>query len=171
MSTTVGTDCYCTLTQANDYFSSRPDCDEWNSLTDDKKEVEIKYATRVIDRNVQFIGRKKDVSQKLQFPRFYLDDTYYVGEYETDLAIDSNLYGGYNLVEFDYPDELVEAVCEQALWRLQGKSTRQERQAQGLSQISMGNVTETYKDSTPSLICPAALACLDAYLVKGASIC
>lgn len=93
---------YVTLDEANEYFVSRLGSDYWDTLEDEQKEKALITATKKIDR-LPFIGYKQDPYQPLQFPRFY----YSTGCYYNGLPIE------------DIPQQVKDAVCEEALTTLQ----------------------------------------------------
>ena len=93
---------YVTLDEANEYFASRLGSDYWDTLEDAQKEKALISATKKIDR-LPFIGYKQDPYQPLQFPRFY----YSTGCYYNGLLIE------------DIPQQVKDAVCEEALTTLQ----------------------------------------------------
>ena len=63
---------YITLNDANTYFESRYGVDSWDEAEDSDKTKALAEATIRIDR-LNFIGKKADNDQELQFPRY--DDT------------------------------------------------------------------------------------------------
>ncbi len=93
---------YVTLDEANEYFASRLGSDYWDTLEDTQKEKALISATKKIDR-LPFIGYKQDPNQPLQFPRFY---------YSTGCC-----YNGLPIE--DIPQQVKDAVCEEALTTLQ----------------------------------------------------
>lgn len=70
----VGVDSYVTLEEANkyvqDYFANDAAItSKWTALTDAAKESLLRQSTQAIDNLFKFKGRKKKLSQPLQFPR------------------------------------------------------------------------------------------------------
>ena len=128
--------CYVTLDEANDYFSTRLGADYWNTLEDVQKEKALISATKKIDR-LSFIGYKQDSKQPLQFPRFY----YTTGCY----------YNGLQLA--DIPQQLKDAVCEEALTELQYLDANSEdvfnnAMTSSYQSLKLGDASITYGSSS-----------------------
>ena len=99
------------------YFQDRPNSDDWNDLTDLKKEQALIFATMKIN-NFNFVGNKKSPSQKLEFPRDFSPEM---------------------------PAEIQNAVCEEAFAILFPSSHEQNRQ-KGISSVTLGNSSVSYFD-------------------------
>ncbi len=97
----VNKNSYISLEEANEYFAGRLGADYWDTLDDTQKEKALITATKRID-TLSFIGSKQKPKQPLQFPRFYYSGLEYNG---LQLA--------------DVPQQLKDAVCEEALTTLQ----------------------------------------------------
>lgn len=69
MALVVGENTYSTLAESNEYFSTRYNSADWNSLDDSTKEILKQSATRALDLYCDWIGEKYDFNQKLEFPR------------------------------------------------------------------------------------------------------
>lgn len=144
-------DSYVTIDEANQYFSSVLNSDEWDAADDIKKEKALKMATRQIDR-LPFAGRKLDINQSLEFPRT-----------TTNTAFTDGI-----------PNSIAYATCEQALFLLKGGSKRQELQQQGVKSYSLGDLSETFSDNlspAEKTICPEALSYLRRFLLGSVAIC
>lgn len=131
---TVGTDSYITVAEADGYFVSRFNADEWAAATDDDKTRALVTATRSLG-TLAYKHRKTDPAQVLDFPRAitpypYADDwQYIVGTYDDTVV----------------PQVVKNAECEEALALLEhGDSERLDLQAQGVTSITLGKLTETY---------------------------
>jgi len=108
---------YCTIEEANAYFSGRLHAESWGQADDSTKEKALKQATKEIDRQ-PLRGRKATDEQELAFPRY--PDT-------------------------EIPKEVQEACCEEALAILEsGNSQRRKLQQEGVQSFTAGNISETY---------------------------
>lgn len=142
---------YVSVPEADSYFDSTLQSEEWNKYDATTKEKALITATRQINR-LPFSGRKLDLYQNLEFPR-------------TNTAL-----------EFTdgIPDAVAYATCEQALFLLQGGSKRQELQKQGVKSYSLGDLSETFADNlseAQKTICPEALSYLRKYMIGSVAIC
>lgn len=152
MSITVGVDSYISLEEANNYFSSRLHSEAWSNATDADKEKALKQATRNID-TLPFRGMPLSNNQVLAFPRKYF------------------VYNNGNLTlvaDKDIPKEVKYATCEEALYLLQN-SQRKQLQEEGVTSISIGNLTENYS-GTVKTISPNAYKLLSKYIISGVFI-
>ena len=108
---------YCTIEEANAYFSGRLHAESWGQADDETKEKALRQATKTIDRQ-PLRGRKTETGQALAFPRY--PDT-------------------------EVPEVVKEACCEEALAMLErGNSQRRKLQQEGVQSFSLGNMSETY---------------------------
>ena len=108
---------YVTIEEAETYFASRLHVDPWTEAGDSDKQVALTMATRAIDR-LQLRGRKADPEQGLAFPRH---------------------------PNADVPMAVKEACCEEALALMErGDSQRRKLQAEGITSITIGSLSETY---------------------------
>ena len=108
---------YCTIEEANEYFSGRLHAESWEQADDSTKEKALQQATRAIDRQL-LRGRKTNPEQGLAFPRY--PDT-------------------------EIPEAVKEACCEEALALLErGNSQRRKLQQEGVQSFTLGNMSETY---------------------------
>lgn len=96
----VGKNSYITVDEADEYFLGRLGADFWEELKPGQKEKALITATRKIDR-FPFIGFKQSPKQVLQFPRCYY----------------SNIFENVQVAQI--PQQLKDAVCEEALTTLQ----------------------------------------------------
>lgn len=124
---------YAWLGDAKGYFDNRFGASAWDALSDSDKESLIITATADIDRTLRFHGKKLDSGQLLSFPRFLRR-----GE-----IIDPND------MRF-IPREIMEGMLEQA-WMINNNgspdSKRKDLQAEGVTSLSMGRVSENYDSS------------------------
>lgn len=142
---------YVTVEEADFYFDSTLQSEEWNKYDTTTKEKALIIATRQIDR-LPFSSRKLDINQPLEFPRI-----------NTNLPFTDGI-----------PDAIAYATCEQALFLLKGGSKRQELQKQGVKSYSLGDLSETFADNlseAQKTICPEALSYLRKYMLGSVAIC
>jgi hypothetical protein len=80
---------YCSLTEANTYFTTRLHKTVWEDAEDDDKKAAIIWATRILDDAVQWKGFKASETQALRWPREYVPERDYASlqasYYDTDL--------------------------------------------------------------------------------------
>ncbi len=129
----VNVNSYVSLDEANTYFSERLGADYWSTLDDEQKEKALITATKKIDR-LPFIGCKQNPAQPLQFPRFY---------YNSCCC---------NLQIADIPQQLKDAVCEEALTELQYLEANSEdvfnnAQTGSYQSLKLGDASITYGSS------------------------
>jgi hypothetical protein len=70
MAITVGTDSYITVAEADTIMGNVLDNTLWVAAINDTKERALKMACRHME-NLNYVGFKYDLEQKLQFPRIY----------------------------------------------------------------------------------------------------
>lgn len=128
---------------AEEYFQNRPNSELWLNSDKDKKEQALAFATVKIN-NLNFIGDKKVVSQKLEFPRNF---------------------------EPELPLEIQYAVCEEAIYLLDNSIHFKNKQY-GISSVSIGNSSVSYfeKDSKNGLLSPEALSFVSKWVMKNFDI-
>lgn len=142
---------YVSVPEADAYFDSTLQSEEWNKYDTTTKEKALITATRQIDR-LPFAGRKLDINQSLEFPRT-----------TTNLPFTDGI-----------PDAIAYATCEQALFLLKGGSKRQELQQQGVKSYTLGDLSETFSENltdAQKTICPEALSYLRKYMLGSVAIC
>ena len=135
----VNVNSYVSLEEANTYFSERLGADYWSTLEDEQKEKALITATKKIDR-LPFIGYKQNPAQPLQFPRFY---------YNSCCC---------NLQIADIPQQLKDAVCEEALTELQFLNANDEDVYNGAltgnyQSLKLGDATITFGSTAGSQSC------------------
>lgn len=71
---------YATLAEANAYHSTRLHNSAWTNANDTTKEAALLWATRTLDSNMCWKGRKATEEQALDWPRYavYDKDGYYI---------------------------------------------------------------------------------------------
>ena len=122
--------CYVTLDEANEYFSSRLGSDYWDTTDDTVKEKALITATKNIDK-LPFTGCKQNPAQPLEFPRMWKS-------YRTDV-----------------PQQVKDAVCEEALCELQFIANNGEEVYNGALEsnyqsLKLGEASITYAGSNGS---------------------
>ena len=142
MAFTVGTNSYISVADANTYFLSRVGSDNWDSANIDAKEAALVTATAMID-NQAWIGSAVSSSQDLAWPR---DNATY-----NDYRLGHTITIANNVT----PQEVLDAVCEQALHLLDNPTL-----LKGLSQtfesVSVGPISisdsnnDVYRQPTTS---------------------
>ena len=117
MTLTVGTDTYCTLAEALDYFTNRSlALAEWTLIDDDTKEILLRMACQKME-NEFYISSKVDNSQELQFPR----------------------------IDIGTPQDVKDAQSELALYLYQNKDNKvSTAREMGLGSLSLGNESYTF---------------------------
>ncbi len=170
MAINVGIDSYVDVATADTYFGNHLFADAWNTATVTQKEQALKMATKAIDRQ-PLKGIKKDPNQKLQFPRCYRFDprNIFFQPDGTPLYWE-HMFGWW--CETDVPQAVKDATCEEALAILErGNSTRIKLQKAGVSEVSMGDVTERYlPGSGRGLLSPEVKELLRPYLAGAVNI-
>lgn len=96
---------YVTLAEASTYFGDRLNSDAWDSASSDNKSKALLTATKVLDSRVIWKGDKAQSSQRLQWPRYGVEDSvsYPDSGKNTDF------------LDTVIPQFLKDAQCEQAL--------------------------------------------------------
>lgn len=154
---TVGTNCYISLSDAKTLLGNELyGITGWTNASDTVKEKALILATRNIDK-LKFKGRKVDINQTLQFPRFM--ETKLYDDFFTELA----------QVEIGDILEMATALEAAAILE-QGNNTdqRQELINSGVTSMSIGNISESYSSSrgTVKLLSSEAQALLNKYTIK-----
>ena len=109
---------YATIEEATEYFAVRLFADAWDRASNSVKPIALAMAARAIDR-LPLSGWKTDPEQSRAFPRY------------PDTSV---------------PEAVKHACCEEALAILaaQGESQRRKLQAEGVTSVTVGSVSETY---------------------------
>jgi hypothetical protein len=127
MALVLNTNSYVTTTEADSYFSTRIDADEYISAVDTLKEQALVTATQLID-NRSWIGIAVSSSQSLAWPR--KQATYYDPRMGQDITIAEN----------ELPSQVKIAVYEQALHLLQNEDLIAQK-TQTFESISVGSIS------------------------------
>lgn len=125
----AGANSYVDLAEAADYFDveAHPLASQWSALDEAAQEAALRRATWMVDQ-LRFHGCRASSTQRLQFPRVYkrwCADT--------------------------IPQTLKDAVCEQAIAiarnpERSGLSMRAQLQAEGVTQFTIGELSETFAE-------------------------
>jgi hypothetical protein len=143
MSITVGTDTYISLADAETYVTGQyipTDAKHvaWAALTDANKEILLKRATKVIDRQ-PLTGIKAVDSQTLEFPRAIMTDYN-----RRDLPITHTYFSSDWYLQTETPQVVKDAQVEIALQYAEGVPKRLELQQQGVKSFGLGKLSESY---------------------------
>lgn len=169
MSLTVGTDTYISQTDATmyvtgHYASTEAKCIAWAALTSDNKDAYLRRAATIIDRQ-PLVGVKAVDTQAMQFPRA-IHSEYRDGLNTPRLALSGAWY-----VQSVVPDTVKYAQVEIALQEAVGVSARLAAQRDGVKSVSLGKISETYRDTADTDIpCREAKALLRPYLATSVGI-
>lgn len=151
MALVVGTDTYISLADAKtymtaNYMSTNARLAAWTALSDADKEIALRNACRTIE-NLPIAGAKAYSSQTLQFPRILY--TSVGGNYRAEQggATYPHVYE-----QLTVPVAVGYAQVEIAAQTAQGGSTRLALQRQGVTQYSIGNLSETFGKTALSAI-------------------
>lgn len=128
---TVDENSYISLADADDYFKTRLNSDTWTNATDEDKKKALITATKHIDY-YNFIGRKENADQPLEFPRTYFHDITPFYQYDQEIT------------DGEKPDELLDATCEEAIALLAQNTAIDEKQQQGIESESIGDTSRSY---------------------------
>jgi len=134
---TVGTDTYVTAAEADTYMAGRLYADAWTDASTADRTRALVSACRNLAR-LTYKRRKTDPTQALDFPRTsasypYTDDWQYIQTVYDDTIV---------------PQVVKDAQCDEAFALLDvGDSERSNLQAQGVTQITLGRLTEVYGSS------------------------
>jgi len=107
---------YTTLAEAQTYFNSHLDTDDWDEASESDKVKVLVTASKVIDR-LNILGAKTNSEQTFQFPRY--DDA-------------------------SVPQAVKDAVCEEALMLIGGADITMEKEAAKMSIQTFGGTKSAY---------------------------
>jgi len=145
MALVLNTNSYVTITEADTYFTTRIDADEWTTATEALKEQALVTATQLID-NRSWIGIAVSSSQSLAFPR--KQATYYDPRMGQDITI----------ADDEIPSQVKIAVYEQALHLLQNEDLIAQK-TQTFESIAVGSIklTDSNGDVSKTSITPSII--------------
>jgi len=169
----VGTNSYVSVDEADAYITANYEATnearvKWEGLSDTVKEKYLNRATLQID-NLIIVGRKVDITQTLEFPRAI--PTKYS---TTNDPLKGSFVSGY-FVQSEVPEEVKSSEIEQAvtlsLYDGENLSKRQKLANDGVSQFSLGSLSETIaRSSRRKLRSDYAMEMMRPYLLGGVSI-
>lgn len=143
------------------YTSTSPERIRWAALSNEDKTVCLNNAFAAIEA-LPFLGRKAVIGQETAFPRL---------PYQ------------YGHTDEGAPQNVLAAEAEWALWlsdetKRSSSRKRKELQEDGVKEYKIGDLSETYTDSSasaasafPSGKCPKAMELLAPYLTGGYETC
>lgn len=145
MALVLNTNSYVTIADADAYFTTRIDADEWISAADELKEQALVTATQLIDDR-PWVGAAVSSSQALAWPR--KDVIYYDPKMGQQITIADN----------EVPSQVKLAVYEQALHLLQNEDLIAQK-TQTFESISVGSISlsDSNNDVTKTSITPAII--------------
>ena len=128
---TVNENSYISLSDADDYFSTRLNSDSWTDKSDDEKKKALITATKQIDYH-NFIGVKYDADQSLEFPRRYFHDIEPFYKYDQEIT------------DGEVPQSVKDATCEEAIALLELNNDIAKKQRAGIESESIGDTSRSY---------------------------
>jgi hypothetical protein len=145
MALVLNTNSYVTIADADAYFTTRIDADEWVSAEDELKEQALVTATQLIDDR-PWVGAAVSSSQALAWPR--KDVIYY----------DPKMGQQITIADDEVPSQVKLAVYEQALHLLQNEDLIAQK-TQTFESISVGSISlsDSNNDVTKTSITPAII--------------
>lgn len=166
MAIVVGTDTYisasdCGVYLAANYITTDAKLVAWNLLSADNKDVLLRQAARLIDRQ-PLAGYKYLTTQTMEFPRYLYTESYTDEEYLHPLLRTNGWY-----CDGSIPTNVKYAQCEIALNLVSGTSERSQMQREGVKSFSLGNLSESYTGSKNNIPSYEAKQLLSAYLGGG----
>lgn len=143
MAFVVGENSYLSVEAASDYFALRLYAEPWTGAALAQKQAALVMATFTIDRMARWYGEPTSAEQKLCFPRTGIFDR-----------------NGNPIAADAIPQDIQDAVCEQALAFLQMNTTRMpESIVKGITSAHVGSLSVTYasmKEFSQAKVCNAA---------------
>ena len=171
MAITVNTDTYISLADAETYISGQYISTDakytaWDALSDGDKEILLKRAAKIIDRQ-PLVGIPATATQAMEFPR-----AIYTDYKRRDLPILTTHFDSDWYIQTETPDEVKHAQVEIALQEATGNPKRVELQQQGVKSFSLGKLSESYgSGSNNAIVSHEARELLKPYLAGSVSIC
>lgn len=127
---------YASVAEVDSYATDRaPDrsaAELWDGLDAEIKSIYVVDATRRLDGLFDWIGDQAYFSQKLGWPRIN--------------AIVENFY----IDSTEFPEPVVDATCEMALWLAQNNAAISVQQSQAYSALKVGPITIDFNDKLAS---------------------
>lgn len=132
---------YATLAAADAYHEAHAHGDTWRSAIVEQKQRALLTATRMLDQHLAWAGRATSLTQRLAWPR-------------------TGLLGlqGETLDSTTIPERIVEACAELARQILEEDRTADsEIEANGLTSLSVGSISMTFKHAQVVKVLPDAV--------------
>ncbi len=127
----VNANTYCTLAEAEAYFTTRLSCVAWTGATADNKNTALLMATRLLDTMYTWASWSTTETQALQWPRYALLDFLQLS-YVADLAI---------------PPQLKNAEAELAMALLvEDRTLDSEIETKGLTGLTVGPIELKFRE-------------------------
>lgn len=137
----VNANAYATLAQADAYHEAHAYGDTWRAAYVEQKQRALLTATRLLDQHLVWAGTAASTTQRLAWPRTGL--------------LDAN---GNTLSSTAIPDRIVEACAELARQLLEADRTADsEVEAKGLTSLSVGSISMTFKSAQLVKVLPDAV--------------
>ena len=128
---------YITVADADDYFAGVFNADDWNILTETEKAQLLVMSTRRLDAE-KFYGQRENQTQKLQWPRLFVNDR-----------------DGYVTTTTTLPVELQYATCEYALYQLRLENREvTESMREDFSRVKIGPLEYEIRDTRKGDVLP-----------------
>lgn len=106
--------------------------DAWTDLEAQQKAMYLVNATRTLDGLVEWIGDQYSSTQKLKWPR-------------SNAQVE-----GYTLDSTTFPQKVVDATCEMAIWLMQSDGAVAVKQPDAYSEIAVGPIRINYNPQMAS---------------------
>lgn len=121
-------DSYASLVEADAYNDTILYNESWTAADDPTKEIVLKWATRLLDANMDWFGNKATEEQALRFPRYgaYGPDGY---QYDSDVI----------------PDQLKEATSEYARLLIE-ENIPGDANADTFSELAVASIKLKYRE-------------------------
>lgn len=164
---------YCTVEEADKYFSSIFSANKWAELEETDKEKLLIEATRKLNK-LKFAGFPVAVNQPLAFPRYFKPNFLSKRTYTSE-ANAVSVYGK-SLIFIEMPEEMIAACCEQAVYIAEysgifSDSVHIKNRLLGITSINIGNGSVSYNSGSVMLeVCPEAMQYVEKYLIKTARV-
>lgn len=101
----------------------------WNNLPPSSKVAYLVNATRTIDSICEWIGQKYSSAQRLAWPRF------------------NAIVDGYDIPNTLFPESVVEATCEMAIWSMQNNSLISVQQNSAFDSVKVGPIVIDFNEN------------------------
>lgn len=160
---------YCTLEEAEEYFSEKYSATVWNKASDEDKKKALVEASRQLSQ-LRLKGFVCQTGQPLLFPRFFKIN--YLSKRTLTSEANKIKYNGRDLIYMEQSTDFKIANAEQASFIMEtANNVHLKNQELGIQSINIGAGTVSYRDGHNSMaICAAAMQFVDKFLVKTAKV-